>query len=794
MEITGNVIGHKVQENYLVINTDTLQMRIGKTGEGAFRVQACKAGETFRETSYACPTPIAAHPMEFAELDGHFSAESGGTRIIIGKSPLRIKFETLDGQVINEDDPGLGIIWDGEEVTNYKTLQSGERFFGLGEKTGPLDRAGKQYRNWNTDAYAYGPGTDPLYVSCPFYMGLSHGHPYGIFLNNHWETTFNFGAANDRFSFFQAKGGQLDYFFFGGPNPADILREYTNLTGRIELPPLWSLGFQQCRYSYYPDTEVLRVAQTFREKNIPADVIYLDIHYMQDYKVFTWHGEKFPDPESLIKKLEALHFKVVVILDPGVKSEPGYHVYEDGMANQVFVTYPDGQPYRGAVWPGWSHFPDFTSAKVRKWWAGYVGKMADQGINGFWNDMNEPAVWGHHTPNIVGFELEGRKGTHKEAHNIYGMQMARATKEGAQKALGENRTFILTRATFSGGQRDSAVWTGDNFASDEHLLLGSRLVNSLGLSGFPFTGNDVGGFSGDAAPGLYRRWVAQAAFHPMMRAHSMINSRQAEPWSFGEEDLEVARNFIGLRYQLLPHLYSLMYEATQSGMPPVRSLVFDYFSEWKIFTAPFENQFLLGAHLMVCPVASDIAIAKVYLPKGTWYSFLNDAEYAGETEHLVEVSRDTIPIFVKAGGIIPMQSTVQYASDENDGVLRLHCYAGGNGDYTLYEDDGATHAHLKGRFAKRQIQLRGTRIEISKTEGDFSSAYKRIRVYLHGFSPKAAVANGLDLKIDTKSFRFLPSISNFDPYEDYPDEAKIISALPSVEFENHAGPVVIEIS
>ena len=794
MEIIGDVTLWEFRGNALHLTTSHANMRIAQYNVSTFRVQACKTGETFQETSYACPEMPASQEMRLTELGGKLVAETSFLRLIIQKKPFRLRFETLAGDVLSEDDPGLGIIWEDREVTNYKTLQPGERFFGLGEKTGPLDRAGKQYRNWNTDAYAYGQNTDPLYVSCPFYMGMSHGNMYGIFLHNHWETVFNFGAANDRFSFFQAKGGQLDYFFFGGPKPADILRDYTALTGRIKLPPMWSLGFQQCRYSYYPDTEVLRVAQTFREKNIPADVIYLDIHYMQDYKVFTWHDEKFPDPESLIEKLKALNFKVVVILDPGVKIEKDYPVYEEGLARDVFVKYPDGKPYSGAAWPGWCHFPDFTDAAVRLWWGDHVAGLVKQGVNGFWNDMNEPAVWGHHTPNLVGFALEGKTGTHKEAHNIYGMQMSRATKEGAEKVLDGERTFILTRATFSGGQRDSAVWTGDNHATDEHLMLGARLVNSLGLSGFPFTGNDVGGFTGDAARGLYRRWIAHAAFHPLMRAHSMINSRQAEPWSFGEEDLEVARNYISLRYQLLPHLYSLLFEATQNGIPPVRSLLFYYHDEWKIFTEAFENQFLLGQHLMICPMESDAKLARVYLPEGEWYQFLNDATQTGPAEHLTEIQRDTIPIYVKAGAILPLQNTIHHVDEPNDGLLRLHLYFGAEGSYTLYEDDGHTRANESNAFAKRRIDLKADTVHMSGVEGDYKSRFTKVRFYLHGASFSKGNSGGQGIEILKEDFRFLNAISNFDPYEDYPDTAKVVVGLGYLELPLSGNPLTVQLS
>lgn len=775
----GNVWTHHVADGQLLLKTEAAQMRIQLHGDDTIRVQACQLHESFQESTYACPGLPADQPFEVAESDKELRLETSKVRLVIGLNPLRLRFETPDGVVLSEDDPGLGIIWDGSEVTNYKVLQSGERFLGLGEKTGPLDKAGKQFRNWNTDAFGYNPSTDPLYVSCPFYMGISHERPYGIFLNNHSETTFNFGAANDRFSFYQAASGVLDYCFFAGPEPADILRSYTALTGRMELPPLWSIGFQQCRYSYYPAAEILRVATTFRELHIPADVIYFDIHYMQDFKVFTWHGTHFPDPESLIRELRAMGFRVVIILDPGVKVEEGYHIYDEGVKGDYFVKYPDGVPYSGAAWPGWCHFPDFTKEEVRQWWSGKVEEMAALGVDGFWNDMNEPAVWGHATPNVVQFALEGKGGSHKEAHNVYGMQMARATADGARTALNGERPFVLTRATFSGGQRDSAVWTGDNFANDEHLLLGARMVSGMGLSGFPFTGNDVGGFTGDASAGLYRRWIACSAFQPLMRAHTMINSKHAEPWSFGEETTEVARNYIGLRYQLLPHLYSLFYEASINGMPPARSLVFRFHREWKVFSKEFQNQFLLGDHLMVCPVGGEETLAKVYLPEGRWYHFFNDRVYEGGQVHLIEMQRDTLPVFVQAGGLLPMQNLVSHTAEETDGVLRLHAYTGAEGTYGLYGDDGITRVQ-QGWTCRMHMGL--NTLTINAPTGDLATLkFAKLKVYLHGCEADEVLVNGSVQNLSRQSFRFMPAISNFDPYDTYPDGEKRIDSLASIE-------------
>jgi len=767
-------------------------IQIHKINEGVFRVRLIDNGTLFAPSLYAVPNPPIGQDFEVIEQADKLEITTDMLRVAIAKNPIRLSFHTPEGQLISQDDPGLGIITDGSETTNYRTLQPGERFFGLGEKTGPLDRAGKQYRNWNTDAYSYGAETDPLYVSCPFFMGLAHGHVYGIFLNNTSETVFNFGAANDRFSFFQAKTGSFEYYFFSGADPAAVLYEYTALTGRTPLPPIWSLGYQQCRYSYHSADEVIRIAKTFRQKQIPADVIYLDIHYMQDYKVFTWQDAHFKEPGKMIATLREMGFRVVPILDPGIKVEADYDVFETGVAEDVFLKYPDGGLYSGGAWPGWCHFPDYTKPAARTWWKRWMKNLTTLGISGFWNDMNEPAAWGHHTPNILAFDNDGKGGDHKLLRNIYGMEMSRTTREGAEESLTDERIFVLTRAGFSGSQRYAAVWTGDNYASDEHLMLGCRLLNSMGLSGFAFTGNDVGGFIGDASPALYMRWIAVSAFQGMMRGHSMINSRDAEPWTFGEEAEQVARNFINLRYALLPTLYSLFYEASQSGMPITRSLAFYYFQDWKVFQSSFDNQFLFGRDLLVCPVPSTERFTKVYLPKGRWYNFWNDELLEGPGEFLQEVPSDQIPVFARAGGLLVTEDPRQHTAASKSGRLALHAYLGGTGNFRYYTDDGSGLKYQEGAFTLWDIEIDLQSLRIKSGGQNFDSGAGNLRIYLHGFRGETIKIDGKNAKVAHEKFRFLEKIPNFDPFEPYPDFSKDIENLAFIDVSEGFREMLIE--
>jgi alpha-glucosidase len=474
--------------------------------------------------------PASNQPVvQINQTDGQITLKTSVIELEIDKKNASFRFRDIHGHVLNEDDAGLGTSWIGDQVTSYKRLQPGERFIGLGEKTGPLDRKGNGYENWNTDAYAYNNTTDPLYCSMPFYMGIHQGRQYGIYLDNSHKSFFNFGASNNRFSSFSADAGPMNYYFIAGDTVAEVIQHYTELTGRTPLPPRWSIGYQQCRYSYYPDTEVLNTAKTFRDKDIPADAIVLDIHYMDKYKIFTWDNKHFPNPKGMLDQLKDQGFEIVVMCDPGIKAEPGYPAYEDGKANDVFVKYPDGEYYTGQVWPGWCHFPDFTNPATRTWWMRQLKRYSELGIEGYWNDMNEIATWGNMIPENLEFQFDGHPTTARKARNVYGFQMARTTYESATQLLQGKRPFNLTRSAFSGIQRYAAVWTGDNVAYDEHMMLGIRLVNSLGLTGVAFTGYDVGGFVGDANTKLFTRWISIGSFSPFFRGHSMINSKDSEP-------------------------------------------------------------------------------------------------------------------------------------------------------------------------------------------------------------------------------------------------------------------------
>lgn len=771
----------------------------GETENGNFRVLTYDEGiiritvsrDPFEDFSYAVIATPKDIPAEITEDSEALLIKSRTLVLRISKSPVSFSFLTPTGTVINEDDPAFGTSWNGEQVTTYKKLQDGERFIGLGEKTGPLDRKGQGYMHWNTDNFAYSPGADPLYCSTPFYIGIHNKLVYGIFFDNTHKSFFSFGASNNRFSSFSADAGEMNYYFFHGEGVSDIIRQYTAITGRMEMPPLWSIGYQQCRYSYYPDKEVLNTARTFREKDIPADTIVLDIHYMEQYKIFTWSHRDFPDPQSLLRQLKELGFNVVIICDPGIKVEEGYKTYDDGVAKNVFLQYPDGTNYTGQVWPGWCHFPDFSNPATRKWWQDQFQEYVDLGVEGFWNDMNEAATWGHMLPENVEFDFEGNKASMRRGRNIYGFQMARSTYEGTKALLKGKRPFNLTRSGFSGIQRYAAVWTGDNVAYDEHMLLGVRLVNSMGLTGIAFAGYDVGGFVGDASSKLFARWISIGAFSPFFRGHSMINSRDSEPWAYGEEVEQISRNYIKFRYQLLPYIYALFYDAAMTGMPVQRSLAIYHPHDYKIYDGQFQNQYLFGPSLLVAPTESTKDFVKVYLPEGEWYSLYDGQKYFGNTEIIVESPVHRLPVFVKAGAIIPMQPVKSNTHEPTD-IIHLHVYIGQANTFSFYEDDGSTFQYQQGKYSRREITLdpANRTLTVTAAEGDFTSPIRQLKVIFHGLHSTHITVNGTVRALHHEVNRFFAPLEKFDPIYD-PEPAPQEDVL-TTELEYAKGPVAIQ--
>lgn len=779
--IRGSLLSYQLDAFGFYGRTESENICLEVYEEGMIRVRISRK-EKFDNFHYALDNNLSQKSIDYLEKEDSIVISTGKVEVSIMKAPFRLVFRNEKGEVINEDDASFGTSWIGEQVTTYKKLQPDEKFIGLGEKTGPLNKKGHGFQNWNTDHFGYGANTDPLYCSIPFYMGIHNNMAYGIYLNNSYKTHFNFGASNNRFSSFSADAGDMDYFFMHYDSVNEIIGAYSRLTGKMSLPPKWSLGYQQCRYSYYPEAEVLNTAQNFRDKEIPADVIVLDIHYMEKYKIFTWDKERFPCPETMINKLKDLGFKVVVMCDPGIKVEKGYSAYEDGLDKDVFIKYPDGTNYEGEVWPGWCHFPDFTKPETRDWWTEQLKSYSDLGIEGFWNDMNEIATWGQSLPELIEFDFDGEKGTTRNARNIYGLMMAKSTWEGAKENLEGKRPFNLTRAGFAGIQKYAAVWTGDNVASDEHMLLGMRMLNSMGLSGIPFAGFDAGGFIGNASENLFARWISMAAFTPFFRGHSNVNTKSSEPWTHGEHTEEISRNYISLRYRLMPYVYSAFHEASETGTPVNRSLAIDFTFDDNIYKVAYENEFLFGGSILVAPVSSEKEIEKIYFPEGEWYDLFTDEKYAGNKETLVECPMEKLPVFAKASAIIPVQSQVYSNQEKPNEQLEIHLYKGAeNNSFVYYEDDGDSFAFESGEFYKRNISYlpQKNRLTFETAQGSFSSVFKEVKLYFHGFGDDELKS----LAINHEDYHFISPLSNFDPIATGHHKDYKIKHLPYTTFK-----------
>lgn len=740
-----------------VINASTVRIHLTKSN-------------VYDTLSYAViPSAFEKAVINQKYNDEFYKLATDSLTVEVNLKPLAVTVSDSRGNILVEDDAKLGISWAGSHITNYKVMRNDERFIGLGEKTGPLDRRGNGYTHWNTDFFGYPSGADPIYMSTPFYIGLHSGSAmYGLFLDNSSRTRFNFGASNNRFSSFGVEDGDLRYYVVAGSSIPSIINAYAKLTGTTPLPPKWSLGFQQCRYSYYPDTQVLNVARTFRERKIPADVIYLDIHYMKDYKLFTWDSLRFPSPNGMIDQLKKLNFQTTVIIDPGIKVEKGYKAYDEGVAKDLFLKYSDGSLYQGQVWPGWCHFTDFTMPKARQWWGEQFSGLVKDGVRGFWNDMNEIATWGQFMPDNILFGFEGTGATHLLGRNVYGMQMARSTYEGTRKLLGNERPFILTRSGYSGIQRYSAVWTGDNQSNDDHMMAGIRLLNSMGLTGVPYVGMDVGGFTGNPSKELFARWTSISAFTPFFRAHVAIDNKSQEPWSFGERVEQICRNYISMRYILMPTLYSAFYESSKSGMPVMRTMAITHPFDNNVYDWQYLHQFTVGSDLMVCPTPSYERFTRVYFPPGaSWYSVHDGASYTGGTSVIVDSPLEKLPIFVRDGGILFAQSLVQSMNEKPSDTLRIHIWPGtSTRTATWYDDDGKTFDYEKGASVYRDVTHDAAKriVTLSAAQGGFQTSFKHVRLVIHGsVTSTSGTVNGAATPLSNDAFAFLGGIQKFDP-------------------------------
>ena len=736
------------------IRSHGLLLEVTALTDDIVRVRIGRDGKLPEDASWAVLPQIRKEHAGVTSFADGFATRS--LTVTVDPATLQLSVACRTGKLIVSDSANP-ISIDGSAFVLRKELSPPEHIFGLGDKTGgTLDRRGKSYVDWNTDAYGFDSSTDPIYKSIPFF--ISSGGPggaYGLFLDNTWRSFFDFGHSAPDTLAMGAPDGPIDYYIIAGPGIRDVVRRYTDLTGKAPLPPQWALGYQQSRYSYMSAAEVRQIAARLRRDRIPTDVIWLDIDYQDRNRPFTVNKSTFPDLKGLAGDLGREGIKLVTITDLHVADAPGesYAPYDTGIAGNHFVHNPDGSIYVGKVWPGPSVFPDFTDSKARSWWGTNFRAFVDDGIAGFWNDMNEPAVFDDSKTmpldavhRVDSDDFAPRNASHAEIHNVYGMENTRATYEGLKALRRNERAFVMTRASYAGGQRYAVTWTGDNSSTWDHLKLMVHQLINLGLSGFSYAGADVGGFTGGPSPELMTRWFEIAAFTPIFRDHSAKDTPRAEPWVDGPRQLAIRRRFVDERYRLMPYLYALADENSRTGDPLVRPVFYDYPEAAR---APCDQSmsFSLGKSLLIAPTPKMESPEKydVCLPPGGWFNY-----WTGKRVNAAKVSEaprlDSIPVFVRAGTILPRQPLVQSTSKTPKGPLRLDVYPGPDCAGTIYFDDGHSMDFEKGEYLRQTIRCArnpngSLSITFEPREGRYRPWWTAIDVVVHDRSPADSVSS-----------------------------------------------------
>ncbi len=678
------------------------------------------------------PQPYALADADWPPVDVNMHVEGDTWRFCTTALELHVQTDgalylyTPQGDLLHSARPPR---FAGQYIRQTTRLQPEEHIYGLGESPLPLVRnaPGRHIRLWNLDpGGSYGPDHPEIYLNIPICLGVHSQGSYLIFYENSFEGRVTFQQEEMTFAF---SGGALRSYLIAG-KPSHLLARYTALTGRPPLPPLWALGYHQSRWGYKNEADIRSVAQGFQEHDIPISAIHLDIDYMDGYRVFTVHPQRFPDLSGLAHDMEAQGIRLVTILDPGVKADPQYTIARSGLAEGHFCTQPDGRPHQALVWPGWCYFPDFTNPKTRRWWGNFYPRLLNQGIRGIWHDMNEPAAfaaWGEPTlPSSLRHNFDGRGGEHREAHNLYALLMNRAGYEAQRLHRPATRPWQLTRSGWAGVQRYAWHWTGDVESSWGILRRTVSILLNLSLSGIYYSGSDIGGFSGHPEPELYLRWFQMAAFTPFFRLHSATGLPAREPWRFDSATREAVRDIIRLRYRLLPYWYTLAWQAAEEGLPLLRPLWWEHPQDdpalWEV-----DDTFMVGESLLVAPILETGQRARsVLLPPGGWYDLWEDTVYPQPGPEEIAAPLERIPLFVRAGRALPQRTP--------DGRLEVHLYAplpADNRPHTshLYLDAGDGYGN--SRLETFTLQRQGETIHLTRSaHGDYPS--ENLTFHLHG--------------------------------------------------------------
>jgi alpha-glucosidase len=660
-----------------------------------------------------------------------------------------------DGGAILADAASGGLEIRPNGFTLAKAAPADAHYFGLGDKAAPLDRRGRTFTLWNSDTYGFQEGGDPLYKSIPFFVGFRAGRAFGVLLDNTFRSVFDFAQSDPDAIRFGAAGGPIDYYVMAGPTPKDVVSAYAWLTGPAPLPPLWAFGFQQCRYSYMSEAEVRAVAKRMRDERIPCDVLWLDIDFQDRNRPFSINTNTFPDLPGMIADLGADGFRIVPITDLHIARTPRdktYTPYVSGLAGHHFLRAANGSVFHGQVWPGPSVFPDFTRADTRAWWGELFRPFCEMGAAGFWNDMNEPALFKTPTKTmpidvvhrIDDPDFAPRVTDQREIHNVYGLLNSRATFEGLLALQPDKRPFVMTRATYAGGHRYAVTWTGDNSSTWNHLRLSTPMLLSLGLGGFVFAGDDLGGFDGSPPPDLLTAWLMLGMFNPIARDHTAKGTLPQEPWVHGAAHTAIRRRYIEERYRLLPYNYTLAEEASRTGVPMMRPLFMEFpdAEAGRPLDLASPGQFMWGPDLLVAPASfgEQPAPYTVTLPPGGWYDYWTGVKVGESTSESplrrkITPRLDVLPIFVRAGAIIPRQPLVQNAGERPEGPLQLDVYPGPDCHGSIYQDAGDGFAYRAGDYYRATFGCRSTPdglvVSRNPTEGAFRPWWREITIVAH---------------------------------------------------------------
>ena len=742
----GTLVSFTWEENRLICKSDNgVVLMLEVYSDEIIRIRYATSGFFYPDFSYAIDENFkkTSSQITFKDHLDYIVIKTSCLQVRVCKVGLLCTFLDLNDYVINKDEKGFH--WEKSEDTGNDIVQMSkhvypsEVYFGLGDKPSELNLKGRKFETWGTDSYGYDYGRDPLYKNIPFYYGLHGGVGYGIFFDNSHRTFFDFASERNSASSFWSHGGEMNYYFIAGPQLLDVNMRYAKLTGTHDMPAMWALGFQQCKWSYQPESQVKEVTSLMREYKIPCDAIYLDIDYMDGFRCFTWDMEKFPNPKKMVAELDEKGFKTVVIIDPGLKIDPSYEIYKEGFEKGYFLRRLDGPYAMGKVWPGDCYFPDFTNPEVRSWWADLYSELIGEiGVAGVWNDMNEPAIFevdSKTMPDDVMFDYEGHPASHRKGHNVYGSQMVRATYEGVKKHGDNKRGLIITRSGYAGLQRYSSVWTGDNISTWQHVWLANVQCQRLAISGVSFSGSDIGGFIGKPTPEMFLRWIQLAIWHPFCRVHSSQDDGAQEPWSFGEEVRELFRAAVELRYQLLPYHYTAFYRHHSTGRPILVPLSF--YNQLDTETHYRDHEFLCGDHILTASIDKELTTSKkMYVPTGEWYDYWTNGCIRGGREIELPIEKSTFPFLIKAGAIIPFYPVQQYVDEVEikEVTLKVYYKLGQEVSY-LYEDAHNGYEYEQGDYRYSTFEYNGTADSLTITqsiEGSFQPTWPQLKIVLIG--------------------------------------------------------------